>query len=83
MKTVTQRPENEGTITRAAPGKEPISHPENPIIEDFLQDCKLRGLTRHTIETYASQVKAFLLAYSQPQDANIEELKDFPCSSPG
>lgn len=46
-------------------------------ITTFLQDCQARGLTAHTIETYKSNVKAFLQAYSQPQEVNIDDLKQF------
>lgn len=46
-------------------------------IEGFLADCQARGLTRHTIETYRSQVKAFLLSYNEPLNVNLENLKVF------
>lgn len=46
-------------------------------IQDFLQDCKLRGLTRHTIQTYAGQVKAFLLVFNDPFKVNLDDLKLF------
>lgn len=46
-------------------------------IEGFLADCLARGLTGHTIETYRSQVKEFLLSYNEPYSVNLEDLKKF------
>lgn len=48
-------------------------------IQGFLQDCKLRGLTRNSIQTYAGQVKAFMQvrADKKPAEMNIDDLKLF------
>ncbi len=45
--------------------------------DGFCKDCQARGLTRHTIETYRSQVHAFLQAYNDPFNVNLEDLKVF------
>lgn len=46
-------------------------------IEGFTQDCQARGMTRHAIETYRSQVKAFLEANDKPTEVNLDELRSF------
>lgn len=47
------------------------------LVEDFISDCLTRGLTKHTVETYASQVKSFLRAHNDPITADIDDLKAF------
>ena len=47
------------------------------MITDFLDDCKARGLTKHTIETYKSNVKTFLEQYPDPVTITQDELRDF------
>lgn len=47
------------------------------MIEDFLTDCRARGLAEHTIETYASNVKTFLEACNEPCNVDMEVLKAF------
>ncbi len=47
------------------------------LVEGFIQDCQARGLTDHTIETYASNVRAFMQAYNEPRNVNLEELRAF------
>lgn len=47
------------------------------LIDSFIEDCKARGLTTHTIETYASNVKAFRKAHNEPCKADMEVLKSF------
>lgn len=47
------------------------------LVEGFIQDCQARGLTGHTIETYASNVRAFMHVYNEPRNVNLEELRDF------
>lgn len=44
-------------------------------LEAFISDCLARGLTRHTTETYRSQVKSFLHACPEPTEVNIDKLK--------
>ncbi len=46
-------------------------------IEGFTQDCQARGMTRHAIETYRSQVKAFLEAYDKPTEVDLDQLRLF------
>lgn len=40
-------------------------------------DCQARGLTKHTIETYRSNVISFLRTYNEPGKVNLEELRSF------
>lgn len=47
------------------------------LVKRFITDCQARGLTGHTIETYGSQIKIFLRAYSEPGKVNLEDLKLF------
>lgn len=46
-------------------------------LKEFVADCQARGLTAHTIETYASSLKAFLEAYPEPGNVDMEALKAF------
>lgn len=47
------------------------------ILKNFLADCKTRGLTKHTIETYKSNSKTFLEQYPDPVSVGQDELRDF------
>lgn len=47
------------------------------LVEGFVEDCQAKGLTRHTIETYRSNVKAFLQACRKPLNVNLDDLKGF------
>lgn len=46
-------------------------------IEEFVSECQARGLTDHTIETYRSNVQAFLRAYTKPIDVNLDDLRTY------
>lgn len=46
-------------------------------LKEFVADCQARGLTAHTIETYASSLKVFLEAYPEPRNVDMEALKAF------
>ncbi len=46
-------------------------------IEDFLQDCKARGLTDHTIATYRSNITVYLDMVGDPIKADIPILCKF------
>lgn len=47
------------------------------LIQEFVADCKARGLTRHTIETYQSNVIVFLEAFNEPSKVNLDDLRTF------
>lgn len=47
------------------------------LLNGFVLDCEARGLTKHTIQTYRSNVKTFLSAFSEPDKASLEELRTF------
>ncbi len=47
------------------------------LIENFISDCRARGLTPHSIETYKSNVKSFLHACKDPCTVHIEDLRTF------
>jgi integrase/recombinase XerD len=47
------------------------------LINGFVHDCKVRGMTDHGIQTYRSQVKSFLRAYSEPACVTTDELRTF------
>lgn len=46
-------------------------------IEGFVSECQARGLTDHTIETYSSNVQAFLRAYTEPVKVNLDDLRHY------
>lgn len=46
-------------------------------LEGFCLDCEARGLTRHTIETYRSNIKDFLKVVSDPIWANRDDLRKY------
>jgi len=46
-------------------------------LQRFIDDCQARGLTRHTIETYVSEVKPFLMANRDPEIVRTEDLGAF------
>jgi len=46
-------------------------------IQRFIDDCQARGLTKHTIETYRSNVKIYLRAYSEPDTVDLADLRAF------
>lgn len=80
METVTESVKNDGSNTRAGRENPPISHPEGstlPILSEFVADCQARGLTRHTIETYRSNVIVFLEAFNDPSKVNLDDLRSF------
>ncbi len=46
-------------------------------IKDFIEDCKSRGLTTHTIATYKSNIATFLNFIGNPLDVDISILSKF------
>lgn len=48
-----------------------------PILEDFIQDCKMRDMTDETIRKYCSNIRIFLEEVPNCEDAGEQELKDF------
>lgn len=46
-------------------------------IERFCRDCLARGLAKHTVETYAGQVKIFLQTNSEPGATKFKDLIGF------
>lgn len=46
-------------------------------IKGFVYECQARGLTQHTIESYCSNIKAFLQHCQDPCTVQIEDLKAF------
>lgn len=46
-------------------------------IQGFVADCQARGLTKHTIETYRSNIRAFLKAYPEPGSVSLDDLRTF------
>jgi len=48
-----------------------------PLLEDFIEDCKMRDLSSETIRMYKSNVRRFLNEVSDPENAGEKELKEF------
>jgi len=46
-------------------------------IDGFVSECKARGMTDHTIETYRSNVQAFLRAYTKPAEVSLDDLRHY------
>jgi integrase/recombinase XerD len=46
-------------------------------LKEFITDCRARGLTDHTIETYKSNVAAFLRTYNEPSKVCLDDLRAF------
>jgi len=46
-------------------------------ITSFLEDCRSRGLTKHTIDTYRSNVSAYLDFVGDPFKADTPQLRNF------
>jgi integrase/recombinase XerD len=46
-------------------------------LQRFIDDCQARGLTKHTIETYRSNLKRFLDANREPENVRIVNLVAF------
>lgn len=46
-------------------------------IQRFIDDCQARGLTKHTIETYRSNVKTYLSSYTEPGKVDLDDLRSF------
>lgn len=46
-------------------------------LNNFLQDCTLRGRTKRTVEGYRSSIKEFLEYYPQPEKVTKYELKNY------
>lgn len=47
------------------------------MIRSFIEDCQARGLTKHTIETYACNVKTFLRLFNEPVKTDLEGFRSF------
>ncbi|MFA0823491.1 MAG: tyrosine-type recombinase/integrase [Methanomethylovorans sp.] len=47
------------------------------MIEAFLQDCKIRGRTKRSLESYKSVVKEFLHHYPEPERVDKHDLRDY------
>jgi len=46
-------------------------------ITSFLEDCRSRGLTKHTIDTYRSNVSTYLDFVGKPLKADTPQLRNF------
>lgn len=46
-------------------------------LERFIRDCKTKGLTPHSIETYRSNVQEFLTYYPNPHDVGMDHLRAY------
>ncbi|PWB49615.1 MAG: hypothetical protein C3F06_13665 [Candidatus Methanoperedenaceae archaeon] len=44
-------------------------------LERFILDCKAKGMTKHSIETYQSNVMEFLTYYPRPHEVTIDHLR--------
>lgn len=47
------------------------------MLEAFLQDCKVRGRTKRSIETYRSVLKDFLNLFPTPEKVDKHDLRDY------
>lgn len=47
----------------------------NPYLIRFIHDCEVKGMTRHSVETYISNLREFLASYPQPCKVTIEDLR--------
>ena len=47
------------------------------LVEGFVEYCRAKGLTQHTIETYRSNVRTFLQACKKPLNVKLDGLKGF------
>ena len=47
------------------------------MIDAFLQDCKIRGRTKRSLESYKSVIKEFLYHYPQPEKVDKRDLRDY------
>ena len=46
-------------------------------IKEFMNDCRSRGLTKHTIETYRSNVSVYLDFVEDPLNVDTLQLRNF------
>jgi integrase/recombinase XerD len=49
----------------------------NPYLEMFLVDCRTKGMTKHSIETYQSNVSEFLIYNPDPRIVSTEHLRSY------
>lgn len=47
------------------------------LIQEFVTDCRARGLAEHTIEVYKSNVIAFLRVFNEPDKVSMDDLRTF------
>ena len=47
----------------------------NPYLDKFLVDCETKGMTRHSIETYQSNVLEFFTYYPRPHEVTTDHLR--------
>lgn len=49
----------------------------NPYLQRFIHDCEAKGMTRHSVETYLSNLREFLASYPQPCKTTTEDLRRY------
>lgn len=47
------------------------------LINSFSEDCKARGLTKHTTQTYLSNIKDFIKLYPEPSAVTLDDLRNY------